>query len=386
MKKKYIIGIVILIILIIFIRRTNNKVIKYKVKSNNETFSITEKNDKNYSYYEILWNKKIYPISIFDSDRKKKAINKVYSYSDEIYSCILPIFNDRVLTDIMCYKDNIIYNYQLIKGADEKLDKYIINIEEYKTFNQGEEKEDRFNNIITFYNDINKNISISTYKGIISNNKEIKIFDKDVYSNKISAYVNKYYVTADYNANYEFDKFYVVDLNSNDISTIKVKNPISFDTYIQGVVDNKLYLFDPENEVQYEIDPKNKKINITSNDSIKYYSNKRWSKVGVKQAKKELLFDYSSLDTIYNEYDKVYENSYYYYAIKDNELYRINKNNEKVVEYLIKLPVDDIMIQDNYIYYIYDDSLYYYSDITGLKLVLVDKELEFNKYIKCYIY
>ena len=120
--------------------------------------------------------------------------------------------------------------------------------------------------------------------------------------------MDKYYISADYNYNYEFDKFYIVDLTNNDLSTIKVKNSISFDSYIQGIVDNKVFLFDPENEIQYEINPAKKTINKISNDYIKYYSNGKWSKISVKQAKKELLFNYNSLDSMYDKYDKVYEN------------------------------------------------------------------------------
>ena len=386
MRKRYIILIVFLIILVIFIRKTNNKIIKYKIKANNEVFSIIEKNNKNYYYYNIKWNKNEYPIDIFKSGIKKKSINKIYSYSDDLYSCILPLFNGEILTDIMCYKDSILYNYHSIKNENAKLDKYVESIKEYNIFDENAITENKYNNIITFYDDIGKSISITTYKGIISKEKDIKIFDRDVYSNKISAYVDKYYITADYNSNYEFNKFYIVNLNDNEISTVKVKNPISFDSYVQGIVDNKVYIFDPENEIQYEIDAKNKKISITSDENIKYYSNKKWSRVSVKQAKKELLFDYSSLDNIYNEYDKVYENGYYYYGIKKNKLYRINKNSMKVKKYLIDLPVDKITIHDNYLYYVDDNELFYYSDITGLRVVLTNREFEFNKYIKYYIY
>ncbi len=386
MRKRYIILIVFLIILVIFIRKTNNKIIKYKIKANNEVFSIIEKNNKNYYYYNIKWNKKEYPIDIFKSGIKKKSINKIYSYNDDLYSCILPLFNGEILTDIMCYKDSILYNYHSIKNENAKLDKYVESIKEYNIFDENAITENKYNNIITFYDDIGKSISITTYKGIISKEKDIKIFDRDVYSNKISAYVDKYYITADYNSNYEFNKFYIVNLNDNEISTVKVKNPISFDSYVQGIVDKKVYIFDPENEIQYEIDAKNTKISITSDENIKYYSNKKWSRVSVKQAKKELLFDYSSLDNIYNEYDKVYENGYYYYGIKKNKLYRINKNSMKVKKYLIDLPVDKITIHDNYLYYVDDNELFYYSDITGLRVVLTNREFEFNKYIKYYIY
>ena len=57
-------------------------------------------------YFEITNGKFIYPISIFDSIKEKRLINKIYSYKDKEYSCILPIINNDIYTDIMCIKDN----------------------------------------------------------------------------------------------------------------------------------------------------------------------------------------------------------------------------------------------------------------------------------------
>lgn len=385
MNKKILLIPIILVILVIFIKSVNKNTIKYKVKTNEHSYSIIEKKNKNYYYFEISYGKKVYPITVFDIRKGKKQITKIYEYITDEYQCILPVFGDRILTDVMCYKDDTLYNYQIIKDTDPMLDKYVESIEEYKQYNINTDEQDKFNNILTYYDDINKKVSITTYKGLIIDKEEIKLFDKDVYNNKISAYVDNYYVTADYNENYEFEKFYVVNLSNKEVSTIKSKEPISFDSYIQGIVDNKIYLFDPENEIQYEINPKSKKITITSNDYIKYYSNNKWSKVSVKQAKKELLFTYEEIGK-YSEYDKYYENNYYVYLFKDNSLYRLNKNKLNIKNYILDIPVTDINIREDYLYYINNDSLYYYSDLTGLKLVLVNKELEFNKNIKYYIY
>ena len=41
--------------------------------------------------------------------------------------------------------------------------------------------------------------------------------------------------------------------------TIKLKNKISTDSYINGVVDKKIYLTDKDNLIQYKIDPKKRK-------------------------------------------------------------------------------------------------------------------------------
>ena len=385
MNKKLLLIPIILVMTIIFIKSINKSTIKYKINANEHSYSIIEKRNKNNHYFEISYNKKTYPITVFGLNKNKKQVTKIYDYITDEYQCILPIFNDKVLTDVMCYKDDIIYNYQTIKDTDAMLDKYVESIREYEHYNETSDDQDKYNNVITYYDDINKKISITTYKGLIVDKEEIKLFDKDVYNNKISIYVDNYYITADYNSNYEFEKFYVVNLSSKEISTIKSKEPISFDSYIQGVVDNKVYLFDPENEIQYEINPKDKKIAITSNDYIKYYSNNKWSKVSVKQAKKELLFTYEEQGK-YSEYDKYYENKYYVYLIEDGSLYRINKNKINIKNYILDIPAGDININEDYLYYIEDDTLYYYSDLTGLKKVLVNTELEFNKNIKYYIY
>ena len=385
MKRKSIVIVIVIILLFLAIKKFNVKNIKYTIKSNNTKYTIVEKRNKDYYYFDITGNKKIFSINIFGLSDHKKQINKIYSFNNDNYSCVLPLFSDKVLTDIMCYKEDILYNYQSIKNKDKELDDYVKTIKEYK-IEKVDSKENKFNNIISYYDDINKKVSITTYKGLIIDKEEVKLFDKDVYNNKISTYIDNYYITADYNSNYEFEKFYLVNLSNKEVSTIKVKNPISFDSYIQGIVDNKLYIFDPENEVQYEINPRNKEINIVSNDYIKYYSNNKWSKVSVKQAKKELLFSYEELGNKYNDYDKAFENNYYTYLIKDKSLYRINKNNIKIKTYILDVPVKDISTNKDYLYYIYNEGLYYYSDVTGLKLVLINKELEFNKNIKCYIY
>ena len=375
MKKKVVLLIVLVVVLLLIVKKCNVKETKYKIKSNDTTFTVIEKYNKEYYYFEIINQKVVYPINVFDLKKGKKQINRIYSYNDDTYSCILPLFNNTVLTDIMCYKDDILYNYRLIIGKDEKLDNYVKTIKEYKV--RIEDTETKYNNIISFYNNI-KNVSITTYKGILINKSEVKLFDKDVYSNRINTYVDKYYITADYNSNYEFNKFYVVNLETKEVSNIKTKNPISFDSYIQGIVDNKVYLYDPENEVQYEIDPKNKNISITSGEYMKYYSNNTWSKISVKATKKELYFDYSSKYT--------FENDYYYYLLENSNLYRINRNNTSVKSYILNIPVDDIYTNNDYIYYKDGESIYYYSDLTGLKLILTNTELEFNKDIKYYIY
>ena len=127
-KTKLIILLIALIILIILCKiiLIPNSV-EYSIISNNKKFNIEEKHGENI-YIKISDDKNVYPIRIYRENKKRKIITNIYSYQDEYTSCILPIINDSVVVDMMCYKDNIIYNYNNIVGLNENLDNYVNSI------------------------------------------------------------------------------------------------------------------------------------------------------------------------------------------------------------------------------------------------------------------
>ena len=240
-------------------------------------------------------------------------------------------------------------------------------------------------------NNLKKTAVISTYNGLIINDKKIELFEKDIYNNKLSTFINNYYIIADYDKNYSFDFFYIVNLDTKKVTKLESRYDISYDSYIQGIVDNKVYLYDKDNENQYEIDVNNNKIKIISSDDyIKYYTNKKWEKLNKAKANKEIYFDYETLDNKFPSYNYVKEIGDYYYLYKKDgisyKLYRVDKNNIDIYKYLLNVPTTNINFKDNYLYYVYKDKLYYYSDSTGLKTMLENSEIEFNETIKYYIY
>ena len=291
----------------------------------------------------------------------------------------------------MCYKDNIIYNYNSIKGENIKLDKFVFDIKEYKN---NYDNKDTYRDLDTlkFYdNKINNIVSVSSYKGLYINSMSINLFKKDVYSNKISIFIDNFYLSANYNENHEFNSFYLVNLKNSEIEQIELKEPISFDSFIQGIVENKVYLYDYDNEIQYEIDVYNKKVNIVSSrEYIKYYTNEKWEKLSKSKVKRTTYFDYSTLDNNFTDYDYVKETKYYYYLFEKSnkvyKIYRVNKNNINIKTYLGIIPTNTIEANKDYFYYMNDNIIYYYSDITGFKKIFEDSEIEFNETIKYYIY
>lgn len=397
MKKnvKVTILVIILIILILIcklILKINK--ISYKLNYDNKEFIISEVYKNNNYYIEIKRSNTVYPIRIYNKSKDRKRIDKVYYYKDKTHECILPVINGKIDIDMMCYKDNILYDYNNIIGDNSKLDDYVKSIDIYdiNKFKDDISSEKNISTVKLYRNnEINKTVAITTYKGLIISGMEIELFKNDIYNNKISTFINNYYLIADYDNDYDFEYFYLVNIESGNIEKIKIKDSISLDSYIQGIVDNKVYLYDKDNEKQYEIDVEKKDIKlIASGDNVKYYKNNNWETINKLKAKKELYFDYTTLNNDFSDYDEVIENENYYYLLNKNgnkyDLYRVDKNNLDVYKFIGTLPTNKIYTKDNYIYYAFNNKLYFYSDKTGFKTLLEDSELEFNNTIKYYIY
>ena len=395
-KERIIIYITFIIILILLLKKVLNiKEINYKIKNENITFNIKEKfNKKNYSIQIYVKNKK-YNINIYNSlTKKSKVINNIYYFNDNNYECVLPIFSNEVLTDVMCYKNdnNYIYNYNQIIGKDSKLDEYVSGIKLYNKNVYNDNKTYSLKDTIKFFdNDISNTVSITSYKGLYINKMPINLFEKDIYNNKLSAFIDNYYLIANYNESHEFNEFYLVNLNNNEVEKIKSKEFISFDSFIQGIVDKKVYLYDYDNEVQYEINIYNKKITEVSNkDYIKYYTNTKWERLSKSKVKRNTYFDYSTLNNDFTDYDFVKYSQDYYYLLNKNgikyKLYRIKKDDINIITYIGEVPTLDLNFNNDYFYYKDNNKVYFYSDRTGFKTILEDSEMEFNETIKYYIY
>lgn len=397
MNKKTRLSILILILIIlILICKMILKIdrISYKVKYNDKDFYVDETFKNNNYYIEIKHSNTVYPIRIYNNNKKRKIIDKIYYYKDKTHECLLPIINGKISVDMMCYKDNILYDYNKVIGDNSKLDDYIKTIEEYdiNKFKDNTSNEKTIGTVKLYRNnDIDKSVVITTYKGLIINGMEIELFKNDIYNNEISTFIDNYYLTADYDNTYDFDYFYLVNLTSSNIEKIKIKDSISLDSYIQGIVDNKVYLYDKDNENQYEIDVAKKEIKlIASGDKVKYYKNNKWETINKLKAKKELYFDFTTLNNDFTDYDQVIESKDYYYLLNKNnknyDLYRVDKNNLEIYKFIGTIPTNLIYTKDNYLYYEFNNKLYFYSDNLGVRTLLEDTEFSFNNTIKYYIY
>lgn len=386
-----------------YTKNSNDKIIYIK-----EKYSSNIKNEKDNYYLEITVDNNRFTYKTYENLYKMKNIVEDIKYIDNgNYKCILPIFkNKKILFDITCNSGGNVTYYHNIKGTDATIDEFANNIYEYNVNDWIDSAEEvgTMGNIYIYEKNLTDNIYIglTSYKNVYNihsslskNIVNIPLFENDPNDQKISAQVTNYYLVADYNQIYEFNKFYLVDLLSKDYKEIVGKNKISFNSYVQGVVGNSVYLIDIDNKKQYEVDIKSEKIIEIGNESlgIKHYHNGVWEEKKYYDVVNNLLtFDYVNID--YSIFDRKYskveriggeKSGYFYLYEKNGNLYNVYKSyveqpNDRVFLFTTN-SIDNVIYLDNIVVFIENQYVKYYSETMGLRKLIRYDELQFNKNI-----
>jgi len=411
--KRYLVALIVLIIIFIivylcvhFLSKGYTHTYKIDNYSIKEIYTKDEQYEDNNYYIEINANNILYNYQ-FSSIKDDNKIVKEVLYYDGEYKCLMPVLSDNIKVDFLCYKDKSYYNYVDIKGKDEKLDKYIKKLDNDKynvdNFIDKNNKEEKDNKIIYYKENIPKTdiISMTTLKGIVviidGKLTKIDMFNKDIYERDLCTYAKNYYVCANYENKQVFNEVVVANTITGKIKNIKTPDYISFDSYIQGVVDNDIYIYDYNSEVQYKINLEDSEVTIVgdSNKGIKYY-NGNWSSISAVKANGKIPFKDKRLKKentyyIYHTGNKL-SGYYYSYFESDNEediyeIYRAHSQNKKIKKYIAKTnDYKDIIYLGEYIYFRDGNKIKIYSDYTGVKTVINNNELEFNNNIEFTVY
>ena len=381
----------------IFVNDFSNK---YKIVSGKHSYDVLEKFNKNgddHTYsFTIDSGKDKYSFSYNHIFHKKKHIIKnIKYYKNNNLKCIYPIYLDDNYSDIYCLYNNKQVSYSYLKQINNKdIDKVISLVKKdgYRTFSYSDKKSISINsNFISVYKDNILDDYIYTvwyYKGInIINNKDIKkikFFKTDKYENDLSMLVGNYYVTFNQklNNNHEYSSLILYNLINNKKSIMKLKKPLSINTYINGVYNDKLYVTDNDSRKQYRIDLVKKSIKKVGDRGLGYKKLVN-SKLDVVRANKDNYFDYTvSNKSISKLYDvvSIYKNkSDYYFVDKKGYVYRVINNEYKNPVLLFKMVnMDELRIKNDNISFVSDNIIYNYNDVNGLKEIIVDNELRYN--------
>lgn len=371
MKKKYklkksaivilvlfILLIVALILFIISLFKTKS----YSLEYNIDKYEINENYDNKdkYYYYEITTDKITYEF-IHNSEyhKEKQLIKEVKEYNDGDYTC-LKVESDYITTYPLCsYKNQLIDYHLTSETLQDKLSEY------YKTPKEIDKKHDNY----TIYNN-NLDLLVWSYKGFnyISEDKIkfIKIFDKDIYEIPLATKINNYILIPDYEQEHNFNKVYILNLETLKVEKWKLKYDISFDSYILGINDKSIFLIDKKNQKEYELVPHKQKMRLlaSSNDKGTVYEEGSINKVSMnKLVSKEHQFTYKQN---------------YKYILKNKTLYLSYLNSSNKIKVSEK-KIDKIVYSNNdEVYYLIDCTLYRYSLKYGEEKLISYSEWEFN--------
>ena len=227
------------------------------------------------------------------------------------------------------------------------------------------------------YNQDKSAFLLWNYKGFYYLNNNItdtlKITDHDVYNLNVIAKLNNLVILADYNEDYHFNKFIIINLGSGKKSTWKIDYDISMDSYILGSYNESVFLVDRKAKTEYEIVPSHQKIRIvgTSNKEGIIYDQK-FTKISLtKLVQKDYQFQKL------NAYNYTVNNGNLYLKLynSDNKILVSKKDNLKIVDYN----------QEN-VYYLSDSKLYRYNPNLGEQLLLENFEWNFNYQNMIFVY
>lgn len=423
---KRLLGMLVILCMFYFIIQVGFKyfgsghTVNYEIKGNNYLVEVREKatlntkgeNDSYYFTFKV--NNRVFPFLTYQTfGRNDRVVKNVEYFKNDNYECIYPIFKkEEQVTDILCYSGDILYNYHDLQNKSGELQKFAKDMEEYGydfthwVDDIGKEISDENGPLVIYPKNIADNhyVGIDNYTGIYLINNylkdknlyNIKIFSNDSYEKIIDARASRYYITTDYGSTYDFNVFHVVDLVYNTQKTIKYHSSISFNSYIQGSIDDDVYLFDRNSKKQYRINPKTETIVEVGNEQtgIKYYNLGKWeNRKAVEAVNSTLYFNLYTVESEeYERVDKVgneLSGYYYYYKKNGNEyqVYRSTIKDKDIKMYLFTTTnVNEINYLRDYIYYKEGDYLRYYQDMTGIRTIAYNKEFEFNNSLHYYTY
>lgn len=355
--------IITFLLLIIFKDNSYSKV--YDI----DEYKVTEEfNDKqSYYYFQIKYNSLDYELLINHKYSGEKLITNITKYSEKEELCLvleLTIGN----STLVCSKDNKLINWNLI--SDNLKDKIPSELIKEYSENSYTEKD------ITIFNNIDSKIYIWNYKGfdIIENGKlkTLNIFDDDVYDTNLIAKVNNYIIIPNYNQKYNFNKIIILNTKTDEIEEWELNYEISYDSYVMGSYENSIYLVDIKNKIQYELVPHKQKARIiaTKNSQGLIYK-KEWQKMTVNQ--------------MINNKETFTFNIIYNYQISNHILHLSYINSPNTIQ-VTNNQVDKIVaINDNEVYYLSQNKLFYFNIYDGEKLLAQKEEWLFNNENKIFI-
>lgn len=398
MKKAISFSFIILIFLLVYQIGINyikdEHSVTYSIKTKDNTYLIEEdysKKDKDSYLIRITdKNNNKFVFDVKNKFNKQREIVKdiiTYNSDDGLYCIALALLSNLEFIEPQCSINNITYSYSYIMKK-HNITSFLDQIKDfdYKKYSgQSSVREDNGIKINKDYLEDREKIVLYDYKRVVVhtniNSEYFNFSTSDNYKNTVGTTVGKFYIIPKLTENATINTFFKYNLEY-DIKGEITAPKISKQYYINGVHDDKLYIFDKSDKKQYVIDPKEDTItDITNNEQGIIYEEGKEKKVSVYElAEKEIVFtdDASAYKSI--DYDKIYVGDDYAVYLKSGNYYKVyEKYPDSPILLFEANGIKEIKIRDNNIYYIKDDSLYRHNNY-GDVVLLSKNEIKFNSY------
>ena len=368
--------------------------ITYSIRKGDIIFNIQEDfHDGNY-YLKISDENHVYHYeNRTDFNKQEEILDDIMVSDIDGYRCIYPIYQQVAFdkggsyNNISCSKDGVTYMGETLANiiSLESFQEEIRSQNEFVYAGWGvEESKETIILQGRYYRDYllpDFNIVVWDYRNLINLSVDYQSYaevsDQDIYENEYGTLVGQYYVMPIPEDGATYKQYKVVDLLSNSVSTYNFSNPISTDSYVNGVVEDKLYLFDRSNLVQYEINPQDGTVvNTLEGENVRYFDGENWFTKNVYEMKLEEihfgkdLFAIPELQAYHPT--EIVESSRYYYLLIGNQIYKFDK--EDLSHPVILLTLDspkELKVVDDYLFYIDGTTLYYYEETIGVRPIFL---------------
>lgn len=423
MKKMFGVVVVLLIMYIafqvVYSYTVGRRINSYKISTDGIDYEVKETyiarhktsghsaTDKNNYYYEIKSNDKIiFSFKLVGNyTGVEKFIKELKIYKNNDLICAYPVFKDKTESlDVLCNNGDKYYLYGTAKGQDAGLDAFVTNLKVLGYVHPSWDAANLEIKKVGAFELYSKNISedqnltIWQYKGFYRMTSRgenyFSLNTSDQYEATLTTMVNQYYVIPDYKETYKFTRMFVTNLISGSMDTLDLGVTIPYDSFIQGVADNKIYIVDRGNKIQYTIDIYSKETKVVGDiyNSTKYYNNGKWETKSIYDViDNALVFktepvipdNLKALNPVFVGEVGGETDGYFYLYIQENggvSVYRVDKQNTTILTLIFKVPsINSIKYVASDIYFISNDTLYTYRNNLGLRSLVKYSEFVFNK-------
>ena len=388
---------IVFIIIVVFItvnifkllkeeHNVNYKVDNYSVKehfyvSNGELYDLVIK-DKNNTYIYTINEK---------HNKDKRIIKKIKTFKKDDLVCILPIYKKNIKNNLYCNLSNkqVSIDYLNKSNSDSFKDIYE-QAKKYKVkLTNDDDTKTKYKKLTIYKKNIPTNhvYFVWDYKGIYvitrDDIKYKKFIDYDIYDNVMSCVADNYYVLFENNSVNGIENIYYYDIKKDKVDKFKLEKKISKDSYINGVINDLIYVTDKREKKEYTISVKNENIVEVDDEQTSYIVYENGEKKELTKSDyflEEISFNDKLFSdekiTIAKELKKEYN---YYYFIENSEVYKVLDSNKKNRILLAELKnISDWMIRDRELILLSEDTVYSYTDQWGLRKILSTNELKYN--------